>query len=500
MLKVPDDKSGLPKSDWFEYKNVVLHKGLFQRGVIVACKTSDSPAEEEERRRVADPSHFMLTLRTFDIGVKKIKITDSLTNPLTLLNILRKKCSKVGVYRNIEEMQSEVISNSQRRDEIFLPLLVDNNRHQGELIGFYLYPWLSKNTQSLDFRGFDTFVTAGCMIGANLKGINTIDQSFALIKHDIKFLAQDKIVKIDYEKGSLSSYEEMLFSELEKLTSLIDSLSNPDNKKILYYHLPYYDYVLFGIELFLHGRITVEALNNFFIIIFEKKDEHMRKIIEICSAHKVEVIIGSPFENLFGSFNIGSCPKGKVVEAIFEIFKPFSIEAVSNPENTPQIERIEAEFVEYCLRKLVQNNFNLSHKQIWIDFLSSISREEVPKDIESLFTVSNIMMVGFASRGKKAYTTCSLLPLSEKQIQIKYQQFCRTLSSDYAPIFNLTILEAAGYSVTNSSGLIFYLADGSNFAKLIKKFGILDVAHRNVAQAALGQETTNLEQLTLRRV
>ncbi len=185
------------------------------------------------------------------------------------------------------------IVNSIQKDEFFLPISFGDSEE-----GIYIYPWLSEHKIPIEFNGFTQYVKAGGLFGASLKGEDQQGGKFSLIKHDIKFCADQKIQFIMYDEKE-SPYENMLFVQLEKTCQMINSFAVYENKKNLLYHLPYYDYLLFGIELFLRGRITHDALSDFFEKVLKKKSEHTDKINLICKKYGILSTIFSPFENIF---------------------------------------------------------------------------------------------------------------------------------------------------------------------------------------------------------
>ena len=177
----------------------------------------------------------------------------------------------------------------QHRDEIFLPL-----------DGLFVFPWQSKNDETFAFTGFDEFVTAQCLFGASLKGRDARSVLHSLIKHDITFEGGEKIEFIEFDFDKANPYEDMLLREFEKHVALMKKFSSTQ-PPVVRYHLPYLDYVLFGVELFISGRITLNALGELFSTIFKKKNQYVERIQKICADQNVKIIIESPFANLFGT-------------------------------------------------------------------------------------------------------------------------------------------------------------------------------------------------------
>ncbi len=319
-----------------ESPDLQIHFGLFQKGIIaVKPSFTSTPA----KNLPSDDTQFHLNSRELIFGNSA---TTNSKKPIKLLNIL-------GAFhdqpRLSNESQNVLIYNKTRRDEIFIPIVVEDE-HKKKL-GFYVYPWLSSNKDNFEFLGFKQFVIAGCIFGSSLKAIDDNNGTFALIKHDIKLYEKQKIVDIEVNLQEFSSYEKMLFSEFEKLMLLMKKFGKKHEEIELYYHLPYYDYILFGVELFVRGRITFPALDLFFNVIFLRKAQHEREIHRICKIHNILVRIESPFENIFGALppNTTECAK-----FIFDKLR------LSNVENKPELDEKLQKENEDLRRELLEKN------------------------------------------------------------------------------------------------------------------------------------------------
>jgi hypothetical protein len=87
----------------------------------------------------------------------------------------------------------------------------------------------------------------------------------------------------------------------------------------------------------------------------------------------------------------------------------------------------EKHFVHFCLEKLKSNDFLPEHREVWEDFITI--RKDKVNSLEDLFNLANAIMIAIASSNESQiekptnYRTCSLLPLSEKQIPLSYDQY-----------------------------------------------------------------------------
>ncbi|MCK4608210.1 MAG: hypothetical protein KAT71_01900 [Gammaproteobacteria bacterium] len=580
----PAQETLQPKDEvWRIHRNrFAIYQPFFFKGIGAIMPSGKFSAE------IFNGGQFPINSRKLFLG-ENPRQSKQIRKAHTLLAPLQTRCANLG-DRTLN--RQAVICNHERREECFIPLIVESDKQNP--FGLYVYPWLSKN-EEINFSGFTRFVTAGCMFGATLRGITNSESVKSLIKHDIKFLKDEKIIAIDFDSNAGSPYEEMLFEEFSKVIPIINKTSDPRKEKELLYHLPFYDYMLFGIKLFLHDRITLPALNQFFIEILKRKDLHIHKITEICSHNNIRVTFISPFENLLDSLTIESTPyeiaqyilerlhinceeqatkiasgcdiqimspiddldKFSVKEIEFagksivlipynnsfiilykrtgaeqpEIYsagEEFELESAkylgSLPESIDEEklnklvkdlskldlldqykkaltlfachtlvsnEQRENNFVQYCLEQLKTNGVNPQQQQIWQDFLS-IERSQHTTDIEALFKIGNALVVGLAAKNQQNQKVCVLQALSEKQIQIEYQQYAKDLSARHYPVvYNLTYMDSVGFfgQVTlNPSALIFYSPLSINhdsLANLIGKHGLVTQLHEKIAEYSL---------------
>jgi len=513
-LPKPDFKRrgsySIDEGNWLAYNDYHIHEELFNKYGIVAFKQhsdveiedqsddfkNDSLSKTEENTDDNNLTPIVVTGNSFSIS-SRIMLFSTLTNDSLKSN--KKNIYLHNILQNMgtathhkEESTYSTLSlcNTKRREECFLPFSFQTETH--ETLGFYLYSWLAKNVKNLELSGFEQFVTAGCMFGASLKGIDQYGATIELIKHDRKFHATQIIQKIDYNSKTPNPYEEMLFAETSKLALLINRLTKKGQKAKLYYHLPYYDYMLFGIKLYISKNITLNALSQFFKAICQKKNTYVKKISHICSNNNIELVIESPFDNLFGT-TLDMYTKDMTEDILkklnFTNASPEIINMHSKDEQVePTREDIERTLVQECLNKLKENKFKENHQVIWRDFIVDKGVANI-KTLEDLFKLANASMIAIAAKNNKDYETCSLLPLSEKQIQLGYTNHCKHSNKKYPEVFNANFLDPIISYDHISKGLLFYFGHCQNsLTDLINNKHILTHAHANIAKQDLQQK------------
>ena len=205
-----------------------------------------------------------------------------------------------------------LLSNVGRRDEVYCPVTVTAGVQEA---AFYMHTWLNAPSKfnAEGFSGFKQYVTAGCMIGASLEAIDQHGHRLPFIQHHLP-LHPSQIIK-DFELDSFSAYKEVLFFQLQNFVQFIKATS--ESKPSVFFHLPYYDYLLFGIQLFVNEKVTYEALKEFNEIIKNQSEEYFKEINALFSIADIDVEIGSPFNPIFDNLIFSNTKN--LTDGLFEI-------------------------------------------------------------------------------------------------------------------------------------------------------------------------------------
>ncbi len=495
--KASNELAGDPPSLLLHSSLVQINRELFKFGIVAV----QPQAVEEEKTK--------MTTTSFMLGEREMVYHAHDENKQ---NKRQFPHSQLWGFSKDEELPTSFFQNKRRRDERFWGVPFANES------SMYIYPWSSsgKMTQFNNFSHLDKqWVTAVCLLGTRIKAVDSKGEKKLFIKHGISFYPEQKIVAIQFNVNLKNPYTEMLFGELENLACLIDRFTIEGKSKELFCHLPYYDYMLFGIELFIRGRMTHKALVDFFAAILQEKDYYIERINQICQPHKIKVTIESPFKNLFGPLLEDKCCNdykslaGKTAAHIFKILdlKPETIDPTSISEPQQLVQKL----VQKCFELLKKNTYDLEHQEVWKDFTSvgnrvikikvknkdgsSFAKNKdgsfvtIPKpmsdfDIEDLFTFANAVVHGVVASRNTKKTTCVLLPATEKQISVSYGEFEELLEKPcYVPTANFTYLNTLiAYDYRKDhSGEVFYYNDDSavGLGHLVADNKILRQAHRN---------------------
>ncbi len=455
---------------------VNLRKDLLSFGVLLAKERGVKIPDCEE-------NIFKLNSRVFHITNR---IERKVKKQTELLNIIFKMSSNIFVPD-----ESKVISNKNRREEIFLPVININNN-----INFYAYPWTYKKNELPDnFNGFERYVSAVCMFGSDLKGSDNHDAKIVLIKHGIKFYRDQKIERMNLDQEYFNFYEEVLKFELKKLSSFIAETSKKNTEEILIsIHLPYYDYILFVIDLFLDNKLSDFALAEFAEIMMKAVPRYEKFIKEEFSNTQYNIKICSPFDSIFGNLihtAEDSC------DLLFKMFDIIGIELDSEMNFSPEEKQL---LTDKMLNKLQASVYpsDSDQKSIWKSIIDCKGAENI-RCLEDLLQLGNSVIPMTAAFRSKPFDTCSVLPVTEKQIQVSHEDYSRKL--DHPPAFYLTFLDSMighNFSSENASSsaavsaFYFNSQNSGDLKNFIQEDRVLIRASENIETSSAKTHKKNL--------
>lgn len=488
---------------------------------------------------------------------KRIKLLKQLTTELAELETPSRRQERIKreaqkattetekLYEKItqKELPLASISNLNRRKETFRPVILpeltpipthtdsdfDASNTAFEEEAIYIYPWLSRNTPVANAPyKFKKLVTAGCLIGgATLKASLSggANATCPLIKHDIELSLNQKIDDVIFDGdlslgGDLNVYEEALFADFKNLVRFF-LLSGDDDQKEITYHLPYYDYILFGIQLVVQGKMSSAALGNLIEIILNRQqyyEAHLKDILsELGVDKKIHLIIESPFDNLFRPLDIktfgrsisnedddddGEKEDAKKTANAARFLNFLGVKPLDISSNFSEdiLKEKEKQLVQLCIEKLKDpENANREQAEIWEDFYN-VTKIELNKTdkkpfreietIEELFKWANSFEIFNASKEMNNDEVCSYLSASEKQIAIEHSELLAAVNAarlktkgegakPYPNVVYITVLDRVLSYAHNVKGNIFYLTEKLTVLYKLITHGILTTLARN---------------------
>ncbi|MCM8540005.1 MAG: hypothetical protein NE328_06980 [Lentisphaeraceae bacterium] len=169
---------------------------------------------------------------------------------------------------SIESSRSEnipCISTEQSREEYYLPF---SYSYKDQVTGGnYIYAWEAGTAEQLKLprasvkdRPFAEFFTGGCLFGAPLYGIDQFGNRHSLTSpgHNIPEGSIIDSVEAPYD---IHPDETLTRESVANILHMIKSLGN--DQTVLKYHLPLANYIVYGLNWFLKGKLTQNSLAEY---------------------------------------------------------------------------------------------------------------------------------------------------------------------------------------------------------------------------------------------
>lgn len=210
----------------------------------------------------------------------------------------------------------------------------------------------------------------------------------------------------------------------------------PKNFKVIC-HLPYIDYILFGVRLYVEGIMTKNALGAFCIAVLRKKEELNRRLLKTFPKELgIELIIANPVDNLFDTNTLMAIFKAKnparhadMSTFILEQLQLATDENAFKNLSDEEASQKQAEIVQRCLHLLMTNQYNETQAIVWRDFAKAAEKmNDSPTTLEELLKIGNAVMIGIGCYGMEANQACSLQPGSKRPTQTNYDALSQKLN------------------------------------------------------------------------
>jgi hypothetical protein len=199
-----------------------------------------------------------------------------------------------NLLRRIGVVQRNGTPLRHHSDVAFLPVALTESSTA------YIHPWLSVSKSYFNEKihtlpKTKEFVTAGCLFGGAITGIDAQGNRYPLIDHHLQVI--DPMIKIIVDE-SIHPYEMLNFGVLEGLFRLMPQM-NTSPEFVVRYHLPVVDYLLYGVQLFVTGKMTLGALEEFISQVNLRGKKHRDIIERLAAQTQIKIRIESPFDALF---------------------------------------------------------------------------------------------------------------------------------------------------------------------------------------------------------
>lgn len=195
---------------------------------------------------------------------------------------------RISLSGNVYNMVS-----SEVRSEVYVPVAVfHKNKLRG---GAYAYIWrcctaeqaMDNQTRPLASAPVTAIVTGMCMFGTNIMGVDQNGCKHPLTNTFYTLPAGACIERIELAREGLHPYEQMMLREFELQLPMMKALGNGLSQKI-FYQCVHAEYILYGINAYIRGEITLRALHVYARYVSERASLIRDAIEKSCERHGVE--------------------------------------------------------------------------------------------------------------------------------------------------------------------------------------------------------------------
>lgn len=476
--------------DWLQIKDssTWIHTTWYEKGIVVLFNGTEAELIEFSNKQL-NGINIAPTENSLHFGARHLEVLGG--SELTS-NAEVEKSRQLLAYlqQGAQSLPADrpAIVNRQN-GEVFFALPVGQGT---EASGSYVYPWRSSTSDAEPvspavFAGCKQFVSASCLFGASLSGEDANGYAIPLIKHDIEFASGQQIGAIRVHSDNLY-YKNLMQEDLKQTLKIIQHYEAPSTAgkpTQLLMHVPYLDYILFGVRLYLRNQMTLEALKSLAKVVLDEKKAYQAIIQSQCDAAGIAVKIVSPFEGLIEGIDMSLAPEVVADQILDRLglcdFTPSEDITVQNQD--------EFAFTNFALHQLgskcflpetdtktgkvkkiggreptpIEDNkfkrntaFDPTREgpewQVWHDLTNiALNTWQSGKKfgVEELLHLGNAAVVAFAAQSQSPGGVCSLLPVSEKQIQLGYQSRVRQALDHgietrlvYPSIINITVMDS----------------------------------------------------------
>ncbi|EDV25684.1 uncharacterized protein TRIADDRAFT_56046 [Trichoplax adhaerens] len=328
-------------------------------------------------------------------------------------------CYSVRIF--VDDNQSCLITKDRRRDAYHpIAFLRDNKLIGGLYANFdrYVHPSLSEKVISIDEKPIRSIITAVCLYGYNLKGIDNCENQYPITSATHNLQQDQTIERIKLECDEWHPYEKLIHQTLENMVPFFYVIGK-GTMPTLYFHLPIAEYIIVGLQLFLTNYMTRKAFDDYIDYITERSRKHRQWLDNYSSRYNITLITEAPISRLVLERNDEFC----LQRFMDGIDVPLSLLNGIDKESGNKI----AEHVsQRCWIWLCESQVE-PYRSVWRYIKSQkdlhCNEEELYNgySLISLKYISYIAYLACVKQMEKVGQVLMVQPLDEKQVSVAYK-------------------------------------------------------------------------------
>lgn len=373
------------------------------------------------------------------------------------------------------------------REEYYLPMAyMWKNKPIG---GNYLHIWQSGTVSqlkdarlSIKQQPVKEFFTGGCMFGSTLYGIDQFGKRHPLTSpyHE---MGEDSVVQ-SVTCPHLTHPDEIVTRE-----SLVNSIAlmkvlGQGQETVLRYHLPLINYLIYGINWFLKGKLSKKALGEYVSLVKERSADQQAMIEKIGRDSNVRVNVSSTLEPL----GLAESPSERILENLFSVigFPLCNLEEM----DVGGLLELRPQLISKIISYLSSDE---EVGEVWTHIQSKIEDGAISLDPEDLLSINYMdysanLALAVKSHGDREVV--SLLPSHESPVTYWYK---KTFAEKFGAVLCFQWLSPVQVHITEYRNRIFYIEDNIEELSAFFESGIIAKSFLQTAAVALDSSSLTEE-------
>lgn len=376
------------------------------------------------------------------------------------------------------------------RTEVYMPLVFSLRT---ELLGgIYAYLWrCCTNTQSensptrpLSTHPITSLVTGMCMFGSNIYGVDQYGERHPLTNTFYTIPKGRKILSVALTEEALHPYENMMLQQFRLQMPMLRAMGGQAPQKVFYQSV-FEEYVLYGINMFLRGEMSIAALKSYARHVKKRADLIKARVSEVCAEYGVAWDGGqSTLSALFVGAKECAVFQEDPVDAFFSLAGISSHLIVSDLPVGDRVALLRRTF-HACLKRLAAQPGAVG--EVWSHVASSLKQDD---ESNTRYSDDSLLTLNFLNYAAKvAYVrltqpgeVCLSHPFHEKAMALSYRDMHAERFGEILAINWIPPLFSHG---AFKDGL-YYLEEGRSLLNGLIEKGVLHQCALRLGAHALG--------------
>ena len=368
------------------------------------------------------------------------------------------------------------------REEYYLPFaFMYDQRPVG---GAYMHCWeagrpeqLVESRKPVEEQRFKEFFTGGCMFGTPLYGIDQFGKKHSLTN---PYTEMPEYAKIQFVSSPHRVHPDETLSRESLVNVLNFMMTLGVEQPRLNYHLPLSNYIFYGINWFLRGKMTPSALTAY-IRKIRKRAAKQRSFLELQSClFGIQINAGSTLDALgFSGFKDDT-----VLEELLEVLKiDQEVPDIDDRENLEKLQKQIFDSVIDYMGKLPGKN-----GRVWKSINQKIEKEEIPVndgDLLSLNYLDYSANLATSSLVNGDRETASVLPSHESPVNHWYKKI---FAEEFGAVVCFQWLAPLQVNSDSFRNRVFYLDHYIEDINTLLQLGVLPKCFLQTAAVALDSQ------------